>query len=186
MNCPLDPTLLADYWLGALPGAEEQAAEDHLFSCDPCTARLEEVAELAAALRHIALEGTLRMVVPEAFLHRAAQEGLRIRQYAPPAGGTVQCTVAAEDDLLIARLAADLSSVSRLDLSLCDPAGQQFLRLEDVPFHPGSPELIYQESITHAKSLPDTQMLVRLLSISPQGHEQLLGEYHFHHTRSLP
>ena len=44
------------------------------------------------------------MVVSDSFVKRVAEEGLRIREYAPPAGGGVQCTVTAEDDFLIARL----------------------------------------------------------------------------------
>ena len=39
------------------------------------------------------------------FLHRAAKQGARVREYAPPNGGQVECTVTAEDDILIGRLA---------------------------------------------------------------------------------
>ena len=76
------------------------------------------------------------MVVSETFLKRTAEDGLRVREYAPPAGGSVQCTVSAEDDLLIGRLAANLSGAKRVDLSLCDERGVEQLRLPDIPFQP--------------------------------------------------
>ena len=38
-------------------------------------------------IRNLARQGSLRMVVSDMFLKRAAEEGLRVREYAPPAGG---------------------------------------------------------------------------------------------------
>ena len=89
MNCanPLEVAALADYWLAALPEFEEAAVEEHLFGCDACAARLDELVALAEGVRRVAREGSLQMVVSEMFLKRAAGEGLRVRQYAPPAGG---------------------------------------------------------------------------------------------------
>ncbi len=99
-NCanPIDAAVLADYWLGVLADAEEDAIEEHLFGCDRCGDRLREVVALAGGLCDLARAGSLRMVVSETFLQRAAEEGLQIRQYSPPAGGGVQCIVTAEDD----------------------------------------------------------------------------------------
>ena len=49
MNClnPIDAAVLADYWLAALTKPEEEAAEEHLLTCDECGARLREVIALA-------------------------------------------------------------------------------------------------------------------------------------------
>lgn len=188
MSCsrPLDAAVLADYWLAALTKPEEEAAELHLLDCDQCGARLREVIALAEGVRKIAREGSLRMVVSDAFLKRAAQEGLRIREYSPPAGGGVQCTVTAEDDLLIARLAANLTGAKRVDLSLCDERGVEQLRLPDIPVQPGSGGIVYQESMTFAKAAPTNKMIARLVTVDEAGGERLLGEYTFNHTRSLP
>jgi hypothetical protein len=82
---PLDATLLADYWLAALAKYAEEAVEEHLFAGDECGARLREVIALAEGIRTLAREGSLRMVVSETFLRRVAEEGLRVRQYAPAA-----------------------------------------------------------------------------------------------------
>jgi hypothetical protein len=183
---PIDAAVLADYWLGALGSADEEAVEEHLIGCDRCGARLREVIALAGGVRNLAREGSLRMVVSDAFLKRAAEDGLRIREYAPPPGGGVQCTVTAEDDFLIARLAANLTGAKRVDLSVCDERGVEQLRLPDIPVHSGASSVAYQESITFAKAMPTSKIIARLLTFDEAGGERLLGEYTFNHTRSLP
>jgi hypothetical protein len=188
MSClnPIDAAVLADYWLAALPDSDEEAVELHLLDCDQCGARLREVIALAEGVRNLAREGRLRMVVSDSFLKRAAEEGLRIREYAAPAGGGVQCTVTAEDDFLIARLAANLTGTKRVDLCICDERGVEQLRLPDIPVHSGASSVVYQESITFAKAMPTSKLIARLVTFDEAGGECLLGEYTFNHTRSLP
>jgi hypothetical protein len=188
MNCshPIDAAVLADYWLAGLAKPEEEVVEEHLFDCDECGVRLREVIALAEGVRNLAREGSLRMVVSDTFLKRAAEEGLRVREYAPPAGGGVQCTVTAEDDLLIGRLAANLSGARRVDLCICDERGVEQLRLPDIPVQSGASDVVYQESITFAKAAPTNKMIMRLVAFDEAGGERLLGEYTFNHTRTLP
>ena len=188
MNCsnPIDAALLADYWLAALASSGEEAVEEHLLGCDRCGARLREVIALAEGVRSLAREGSLRMIVSDAFLQRAAEEGLRVREYAPPSGSGVQCTVTAEDDILIGRLAANLSGAKRIDLCVCDERGVELGRLPDIPVNPAAGSVAFQESITFAKAAPTSKMIVRLVALDETGGERLLGEYTFNHTRSLP
>jgi hypothetical protein len=188
MSCsnPIDAAILADYWLAALSSSEEQAIEEHLLDCDRCGARLREVIAFAEGVRNLAREGSLRMVVSDAFLKRAAEDGLRVREYAPPPGGGVQCTVTAEDDILIGRLAANLSGAKRVDLCICDERGVEQLRFPDIPINPGASSVAYQESITLMKAAPTLKMIARLVTFDEAGGERLLGEYTFNHTRSLP
>jgi hypothetical protein len=183
---PIDAALLADYWTAALEKPEEEIVEEHLFKCDECGALLHEVIALAEGVRNLAREGSLRMIVNDSFLKRVAEEGLRIRQYAPPAGGGVQCTVTAEDDFLIARLAANLTEAKRVDLCICDELGVEQLRLPDIPVQSGASNVVYQESITFAKAMPTSKLIARLVTFDESGGELLLGEYTFNHTRSLP
>jgi hypothetical protein len=183
---PVDAAVLADYWLAALPESAEESVDEHLLACDACGERLREVIALAEGVRELARKGNLRMIVSDAFLKRAAEEGLRVREYAPPAGGAVQCTVTAEDDILIGRLAADLSGAKRVDLSICDEQGAEQLRLRDIPVNSAAGRVIYQESITFAKAMPTSTMIARLVTFDDAGGERLLGEYTFNHTRSLP
>jgi hypothetical protein len=182
----IDAAVLADYWLGALPEAEEEAVEEHLFACDLCGARLREVIALAEGVRNLAREGCLRMVVSEAFLKRAREEGLRVRQYAPPPGGSVQCTVTADDNIVIGRLAGNLRGAKRVDLSICDDRGTEQLRLRDIPVNTGTGSVAYQESITFLKAAPTSTLIMRMVTVDEAGGEHLLGEYTFNHTRSLP
>src|SRR5215475_3118184 len=151
---PIDAAVLADYWLAALDDSAEETVEQHLFECDKCGERLRELIALAEGVRALARSGSLRMIVTETFLNSAAEDGLRIRQYAAAAGGSVECTVTAEDDILIGRLAANLSEVRRIDLCICDDAGLEHGRLRDIPFHPAASAVICQESITFAKAAP--------------------------------
>lgn len=185
-SSPLDTAVLADYWLGALSEAEEERVEEHLLACDSCGERLREVMALSEGIRKLAHEGSLRVIVSDAFLRRAVEEGLRVREYAPARGGSVQCTVTAEDDILIGRLAADLSGARRVDLAIFNEEGAEQLRLPDIPINPGAASVIYQESMTFAKAAPTMKMVVRLVDHDESGAERLLGEYTFNHTRSMP
>ncbi|HSB11222.1 MAG TPA: hypothetical protein VLM38_17170 [Blastocatellia bacterium] len=183
---PIDAAVLADYWLAALANSEEEAVEQHLFDCDRCGARLREVIALAEGVRKVAREGSLRVIVSESFLERAADEGLRVRQYTPPPGGRVQCTVTGDDDILIGRLTANLSGAKRVDVCICDERGVEQERLPDIPVSPAAGSVLLQESITFAKTAPTHKMIARLVAIDEGGGERLLGEYTFNHTRSLP
>jgi len=188
MNCaaPIDFETLTDYWLGTIADAEEESVEAHLFACETCSKRLEEVVALADGVRNVARQGNLLRIVDDEFLKRAASDNLRIREYAPPRGGSVQCTVSAPDDLLIGRLAADLSSAKRLDLSLCSSDGNEFKRLDDIPFHSNAKSIAFQQPIEYAKASPSDVMVARLLATADTGEEELLGEYTFVHTRTIP
>ena len=182
---PIDVAVLTDYWIGALEGAEE-SVEMHLLKCDACGEQLRELIALAEGVREVARRGSLRMIVSESFLKSVAGEGLQIRQYANVPGGSVECTVTAEDDVLISRLAANLSGAKRVDLCICNDAGVEQGRLRDIPVHPGASSLIYQESITFAKAAPTSKLIYRLVAVDETGSDQHVGEYTFNHTRSLP
>lgn len=186
LSHPLDAAVLADYWFGALADPDEAVVEAHLFECDSCGARLREVLTLAEGVRRIARQGDLRVVVSDAFLQAAAEDGLRVREYAPPSGGSVQCTVSGNDDLMIGRLAANLSGATRVDLCWCDERGVERSRLQDIPFRADSAGVVLQEPITLMKALPTATLIARLLAVDEAGTERLLGEFTFHHTRTMP
>jgi hypothetical protein len=183
---PIEATVLMDYWLATLPSADEEAVETHLLTCDECGDRLREAIALAAGLRTLARSGSLQVVISEQFLTHAAETGLRVREYSPLRGESVQCTVSADDDLLVARLAADLTTASRVDLSWCDPRGVERQRMADVPIRADAGSVICQQSITWAKASPTATMIARLVAVDDKGEERLLGEYTFHHTRTIP
>ncbi len=182
---PIDMAVLMDYWLAALPPADEDAVEEHLMTCGSCGDQLRETIALAERLRSLARSGSLQVVISDPFLQHAVETGLRVREYAPPRGESIQCTVAADDDLLVARLAADLTTATRVDLSWCDPRGVEHQRMADIPVSTDAGTVICQQSITWAKASPSATMIARLLAVDEKGDERLLGEYTFHHTRTI-
>jgi hypothetical protein len=109
-----------------------------------------------------------------------------MREYAPPLGGSIQCTVSADDDLLVARLAVDLTTASRVDLSWCDLQGVERQRMADIPIRADAGGVICQQSITWAKASPTMTMIARLVAVDDVGAERILGEYTFNHTRTIP
>jgi hypothetical protein len=187
MTCahPIDAALLADYWLAVLSKSEEESIEEHLFDCGECSARLAEVVALAANVRSLARDANLLMTVSDEFLRRSAESGLRIRQYAPPAGGSVQCTISADDDMLIGRLAADLAGQKQIDLALCNQDGVEYARIADLPFLPRPSEVLFQQPIQF-EGAPSQTMIARLLGRDESGDERLVAEYTFIHTRTIP
>jgi hypothetical protein len=185
-DSPIDPVVLADYWLALLAEADEQRVEEHLFECDACGDRLREIIQLSEALSELARSGALRVIVADEFIRHAAESGQRIRQYDFAPGQTVACTISADDDLLVARLAADLSGVERVDLSFFDPKGNERHRMVDIPVRADMARVIFHESAVMGKKSPTTSMVARMLSIGQDGSERLIGEYTFHHTRTIP
>jgi Putative zinc-finger len=183
---PIDSHVLLDYWLGLLPAADEDVVEQHLFGCGDCGDRLREMIELSEGLRTLARSGSLRVVVGDDLVQRAVDAGLRVREYAFAPGQTVACTVAADDELLVARLAADLSGAARVDLSFYDPHGVERQRMTDIPVRSEAGSVILHESLIFAKASPTTTMTARLVAVDPDGDERLLGEYTFQHTRTIP
>lgn len=184
---PLETGELSDYWIGDMPPARLEQIELHLLDCDECSGRLREIVALAEGTRQLAREGALRVVLNQAFLDRAAQEGLRIRQYSPPPGGGVQCTVAQSDDLVVGRLqlatGVDLTNVESLDLAMCDRDGHEMMRLRDVPFDTIAKEVIFNEPIAYLRTLTSKVLVVRMFAVNPGG-ERLLGQYTFNHYAS--
>jgi hypothetical protein len=182
---PIDPVVLMDYWLATLPSGVEEDVEQHLMACDRCGDRLREVIVLAEGLRTLARSGSLQVVISNHLVERAAATGFHVREYAPAPGEAVQCTVSADDDLLVARLTLNVTAARRVDLSWCDPQGVERQRMVDIPVRADAGSVICQQSITWAKASPSSTMIARILAVNDGG-ERLLGEYTFHHTRTIP
>lgn len=184
---PLETGVLSDYWIGDMTPADQEQTELHLLGCDECSGRLREIVALAESTSQLAREGALRVILNRTFLDRAAQEGLRIRQYSPPAGGGVRCTVTQNDDLVVGRLQlandVDVTTVESLDLAMCDQDGHEMMRLRDVPFDAASKEVIFNEPIAHLRTLTSEVLVVKMLAVDPGG-ERLLGQYTFNHYAS--
>jgi hypothetical protein len=181
---PLDLSVLIDCWLGDLAPDEEERVEEHLLGCAACSDRLRDLVTMTSGVRSLANLGVVRAVVTSAFLDRLIGEGLRVREYRLAPGGSVQCTVTPSDDLVVARLAADLRGVERIDLVRCDADGREENRLTDIPVSASAQEVVLLERIDRIRALPACIKRVKL--VAPDAHgERLLAEYTFVHTPSL-
>jgi hypothetical protein len=193
-GCPDLATLLA-YWFGELDGAREAAIEEHYFGCALCTAQLAEVEALGAGVRRAFAGGRIGAVVTPAFIERLRDRGLRLREYRVPCNGSVNCSVGADDDLLLSHLQVPLEGVERLDLLIAPPessvapapekdAREQApatLRLEDVPFDLASGEVVLVPGIAQIRTLPAYRQVMRLVAVGADG-DRVLGEYVFNHS----
>lgn len=183
-SAPLDLATLVDYWFGDLDGPELDRVEEHLLECDACGSVLRSLMAVGDGVRRLAREGAFGVVVSPSFLETASRQGLRVREYRVPAGGRVDCTVTADDDLLIGRLQGDFRGVSRLDLVVQYEDGREH-RVVDLPVSPTSPELIVAQAMPAVRALPSSTTRMRLLAREGED-DRLVGEYTFAHTPSAP
>jgi len=179
---PIDFERLVAYWLGELPAADEAPLEEHVFGCAHCARRLEEIAALSAGVRAAVQDGKLSLVVSARFVETMQQAGLRLRQYRVEPGGSVNCTIRADDDAVISRLQAPLAGVKRVDFVRERMGGPQS-RMDDVPFDPQSGEVLVIPSASWLKTTPAFTMRMRLIAVD-EGGERPIGEYTFNHAPS--
>src|SRR5262245_26209060 len=125
------------------------------------------------------------MGVSEQIEDRLKSDGLNFRQYNVRAGGGVECTITAKDDVVIAHLAADLTGAQRVDLARCDTDGREKMRIRDVPITTDRHGVIWTEPTDLLRSIEDEVLHVRLIAVD-DAHERVLGDYTFHHTASEP
>jgi hypothetical protein len=180
-DAPLSLDALVAYWLDEPGEAERSTIEEHLFDCSACGARLEDLVTLGAGIRAAVRSGRTHAVVSSRFPERLAAAGLRVREYRVACNGSVNCTVAPDDDVVVTRLAAPLAGVGRLDLVVLAADGGDGTRLENVPFDVPAEEVVFTPDIARLRALPATTQRMRLVAVG-QGAERVVGEYTFHHS----
>ena len=174
-------TLLA-YWLEELDEAQEGAVDEHLLGCDHCSASLQTLVDLAGEIRAAVRGGEVRAVLTDAFINKLAAQNVRLREYRLEHNGSVNCTVAPEDDVLVTRLRAPLAGIERLDLDFLDANGQSIRRLRDIPFDPAAGEVVITQQIHAVRAMPATTVRYRLYDMTSLSAERLVSEYALHHT----
>ncbi|MGB8437583.1 MAG: hypothetical protein WCE38_25335 [Burkholderiales bacterium] len=175
-------TLLA-YWMGEVPEKREATLEEHLLGCAHCTRQLEGIAALASDVRAAVKDGKVSMVVTAPLVEAMKQAGLNLREYRLEPGGSVNCTIRADDDAVISRMRAPLSGVTRLDVVQMRDGGAPDARLADVPFDAVTGEVLVIPSAAWLKTMPAFTMRMRLIAVGEAG-EQQIGDYTFNHSRS--
>lgn len=173
--------VLLDYWLDDTDAATTDAVDAHLMQCEACGEVLDGLIALGDGVRAALRAGTVSAVASDAFVRRLTGQGLKVREYRLPRNGSVNCTVAPEDEVLVARLEAPLRGVERLDALAhrsIDPGAQH--RMEDIPFDPQSGEVLLVSKLAEIRKLPAHTMELTLLAVAPDGSHEL-GRYTFRH-----
>jgi hypothetical protein len=171
---------LVSYWLRELNPDEEITVEQHLYSCGSCSEALERIVAMRDGVRALTRTGAVAAILTTAFVERLKDSGLNVREYRVESSGSVNCTIAPDDDVVVSHLSAPLSDVRRLDVLLDNQPSGFCERLTDVPFTPSG--IVYAPSSEMLRGLYTATQHVRLISVEPEG-ERIVGEYDFHHTR---
>jgi hypothetical protein len=172
------PELLA-YWLGEMDDVFQARFEEHLFGCTECSSRIARIVDLTQAIRQEFQEGRLGSVLTVPFVQHLKDAGMRVREYQIQPGGSVNCTVAPEDDLVVSHLEAPLQDVRRLDLIFEGKGWRQ--RLQDIAFDPASGEVVFAPSVAELRKLGVTTQRAQLVAVSPEA-ERVIGNYTFNHS----
>jgi hypothetical protein len=173
---------LIEYWFDESSPEKAAGIEQHLIACGGCSGRLQQLAALSAGTRQVVTSGDFGAVLSGTFVARLKETGLRVREYRVPPGGSVACTIAPQDDVVVSRLSASLGGVERLDLLLQGPEVRGAARLKDVPFNPQAGEVIFAPGAAYLRTLDTVTQRLQLIAVSATG-ERLVGEYTFNHHR---
>ena len=180
-TAPTPVATLVGYWLGELDGARDAELEEHLLGCEHCSAQLRALVSLGEGINRATRAGSVHAVLPAAFIQRLQASGVRVREYRLRPGGSVNCTITPEDDLVVAHLHAPLGGVQRLDLLIEDAASGARWRVEDVPFDPSADEVVVANNTADLRRLPVTTQRMQLLAVE-RATERLIGDYTFNHS----
>jgi hypothetical protein len=172
---------LLAYWLDELDEASAAAVEEHLFRCDGCGARLRELIQLGGAVRKALLNGRFATVVTPSFIRRMQSAGVRVREYHLEPGGSVNCTLAPEDDFVISHLRAQVDDVRQIDLVIDDGHGGSAHRCQHIAFNAATGEVTVIPPVALLRSLGHDRQRMRLMAVDKSS-ERLLGEYTFNHS----
>ncbi len=172
---------LLEYWLSETDDARTQSIDMHLLACDACGEQLDEVAALAQGVRQAFANGLVHSFISSAFVARLLERGVRVRQYHVPHNGSVNCSVAPEDEVLVVRLEVPLEAVGRVDVvrsvSLAD--GEE--RVHDAPFDAISGEVLISPKLVQVRKLPAHDVHIRLLAVDSSSVREI-GHYTLHHS----
>lgn len=172
---------LADYWTTDASPDDVERIETHVFACAACTELLAEADRLRRSIGDVARSGGFQAFVTDSLLNQFARDGVRVRSYVMDAGGSVQCAVWDDDDVLVTRLRADFSGVSAVDAVLKLDTGEEWGRAADIPVPEGSREVIMALPAELVRRAPEVPIRLTIRSSSASPSEAPLAEYTFDH-----
>jgi len=174
---------LVEYRAGDLRGDEAEALEGHLFSCEACSRRAEEVDALAAGVSRACRGGRVHGFVTEGVLNRLGRDGVRVRSYALTPGDVVPCAVWADDEVMVLRLRGDFTGVREVTV-VQRVGGSEISRASGLPPAPVPDELLFAVPAERVRQLPATDIEVTLVGEGPGGVRRI-GTYILRHAGSF-
>jgi hypothetical protein len=188
MNRPSNGCLsigeLSDYWTSDASAEDAERIEAHVFACEACTELLAEADRLRRSIGDVARAGNFQAILTDSLLNRLAHDGVRVRSYSIDAGGSVQCAVWEEDEILVTRLRADFSGVSSVNAVMRLDSGETWGQAADIPVAEGSREVIIALPAELVRRAPEAPMRLTLRDSSASASDAPLAEYTFDHRGS--
>jgi hypothetical protein len=172
---------LSDYWTSDVSPDDMERIEAHVFACSACMELLADMDRLRRSIGDVARTGGVQAFVTDSMLNQFARDGVRVRTYAMDAGGSVQCAVWDDDEVLITRLRADFSGVTAIDAVMRLDTGEEWGRASDIAVPEGSRELIMALPAEFVRRAPETPIRLTLRSTAASSDEAPLAEYTFDH-----
>ena len=172
---------LADYWTSDIASADLERIESHVFECTACAARLADAERLRRRLGETVRAGAFHAFITDAVLNRLSRDGVRVRTYTVEPGESVQCTVWADDEIMVARLRGDFTGIHAVNAVMRLANGEELDRVVDAPVREGSTELLLAMSADTIRRGPDAPQHLVVTSGTDPHDAAVLGEYVFDH-----
>lgn len=178
-DCPSYETLV-DLWAGELDEQAAEAVDEHLFGCEACAAETARLAGVVGTLRE-----KIPFVISRAHRERLVAAGMRVqvtevdRSTPPLASATAR--FAANVDLLVFALRADVSDADRVDVELASPTGTPRYLVEDVPFDRKAGEVLIACQRHYEGMFPDGDPIFTVHAVQA-GERRTVGDYVVEHV----
>jgi putative zinc finger protein len=183
-DAPIRDERLIDYWAGDLGADEAGSIEEHLFACGDCASRLEAVASIGTGVATLVRKGSVSGIISRALLNRMQRDGVHIRMYSLLPAETVPCAVFPGDDLVVATLRADLSSVHAVTISVTGPGDAPMGEVAEAPVSAQDGEVLWATPGALVRQMPSIRLRLRLMAAGDP--QRVLGEYVLDHAASEP
>lgn len=180
----LDTRALLAYWFGETDTARTEAIDLHLLGCERCGESLDALVGLGDAVREAFDRGQVHAFVSAPFVQRLVDEGRRVREYRLAHNGSVNCSAAPQDEVLVARFEAPLAGVRRVDAVLRISIAPDEYRALDIPFDAANGQIVMSPKLAIVRTLPEHRVQVRFFAHDDEkdGTPRVLGDYTLNHS----
>lgn len=167
---------LDEYARGKLADAAASEYEQDLFAraLDGAAPELVFRDQLQRTLREMKERGTIDPWITARDLERLRGSGLRVEFFELDLAQPSMPDLSRDFDVLVTRIALDLSGVQRLDAEVLTPAGQLVKMMPDISFDPADGAVYACCEAELARSAASATTLTRVWAIGDSGRKLLL------------